>query len=420
MKDRFIIAIVFIAVFLGHSTNKTVIHSDSMWVLPATVSIVQQGNIDLDEYKQMIEENNYFGVDKVNGHFYNSYPIGTSLVALPLIFVAKLVCNIFAIDLFRLILYKSPMRSECYIASIIVALTACILYLVGRNAGSSKWQSLLVAFIFSFCTSAWSTATRSLWQHGPSMLMLSVSLYLIIKAKVNPKLIQFVGFPLAFSYLIRPTNSIAVALLSLYVIMYYRRFILGYLISACIVLIPFVIFNVVIYHSVLSPYYFPSKLGSNPHFIEALLGNLVSPARGLFIFSPILIMSLWGIYIKHRKHIFEKLDYYLLGIMVLHWITISSFLNWWGGHSYGPRFFTDILPFFAYYLFPVFAEIPRLEPKRRALAYSISFVIAMFSFWVQARAANCLEVHWWNMKPTNIDKDPKRLWDWKDIQFLRQ
>lgn len=46
--------------------------------------------------------------------------------------------------------------------------------------------SLLTVFIFAFCTSAWSTGSRALWQHGPSMLMLSAALYLILSAREKP------------------------------------------------------------------------------------------------------------------------------------------------------------------------------------------------------------------------------------------
>ena len=106
------------------------------------------------------------------------YPIGASLVALPVVF---------ALDAAGVVLADG--KIERVTASIVVALTAVLLYLLARRS-LGVTGSLVVALIFAFCTAAWSTATRALWQHGPSMLMLTLGLWILVLARDRPRLVQ--------------------------------------------------------------------------------------------------------------------------------------------------------------------------------------------------------------------------------------
>src|SRR5262249_38064441 len=144
----------------------------------------------------------------------------------------------------------------------------------------------------AFGTAAWSTASRALWQHGPSMLMLTLALYLIVRARERPWIAQLAGLPLAFAYVIRPTNSLSILLLSAFVFLTYRRYFLRYVAGGLMVAVPFFLYNLAVYGAPLSPYYLPDRIGSNPAFLEALAANLVSPARGLFFASPVLLFAL--------------------------------------------------------------------------------------------------------------------------------
>ncbi len=143
--------------------------------------------------------------------------------------------------MYELIDSVHPVAQEI-IASIIVALTAVVIFLIARLSLPVK-QSLLAAFIFAFCTSAWSTASRALWQHGPSMLMLSISLFLILLSRQKPALIQYASIPLAYSFVIRPTNAISVVLLTAFVIIVQRKFLFRYFLWSLIIAFPFFLIN---------------------------------------------------------------------------------------------------------------------------------------------------------------------------------
>jgi hypothetical protein len=308
---------------------------------------------------------------------------------------------------------------EIFFSSIFVALAAVFMYLISRRLGLNGLPALFVVFIFAFCTSAWSTGSRALWQHGPSMLMLAIALYLTIRAHDSPSLIQFISLPLAFSFVIRPTNSIAIIVFSAFVLIQYRVYFVRFVSWSLVIGAPFLLFNLSVYHSLLSPYYLPGRIGSNPDFWVALAGNMISPGRGLFIFTPVLIFSLVGIILKARRASLTSLDIALCCIIFLHWITISSFPHWWGGYSFGPRLFSDMTPLLIYFLIPVVALLLSGGQGIKMKAFVALFVLAAgVSFAIHMRGATSNATMFWNRVPLSVDEHPERLWQWNDLQFL--
>jgi hypothetical protein len=191
------------------------------------------------------------------------------------------------------------------------------------------------------------------------------------------------------------------------------------------VLIPFIMYFRSNYDAFLPYYYHPSRLKSAPFFWEALAGNVISPSRGLFLFSPVFLFSFVGVAIKIRRRDFGLLDALLGGVIVLHWIAISSLGHWWAGYSYGPRFFSDMIPLFIYFLIPVLEQFPwpgvktPPHPALRRCYVGLFVLCAAFSVFAHARGAMSITANEWNAYPLNIDKHPERLWDWTDPQFLR-
>jgi len=414
--------IVFIIYFFGCKISSSF---DSRWSIHTTMSIIKEGNTNLDEYKNIIEKEEYYGIEFIDNHIYTVYPIGTSFLAIPYVF---LMDNFFkrslAIDLEQFISDMSPRGLEILIASNFVALSTVFIYLIGNLLLNDRNYSLLLAFIFAFCTSAWSTASRALWQHGPSALLLSVSLYMLLLAKFKPKhaswIIPFVSIPLAFSYIVRPTNSLSILLFTIFILIRYRKHFLSYCLWSMVVIIPFVLFNLTTYHSFLPLYYYaPHQIHISLRMVEALAGTLFSPSRGLFIFTPVLLFSVYGIILKIRHKQMDIIDYFILTMIIVHWVLSSSHPHWWGGHSYGPRYFTDILPYFMYFLISGVAKIPKLTGSRKISFVFVLFCSVAISFFIHFRGATNWDVHYWNSEPINVDTKPSRVWDWHDIQFLR-
>ena len=53
------------------------------------MSIVREGNTDLEEYRGLAEQSDFFAIQDVNGRIYNLFPIGTTIVAVPFVFIVN-------------------------------------------------------------------------------------------------------------------------------------------------------------------------------------------------------------------------------------------------------------------------------------------------------------------------------------------
>ncbi len=97
-----------------------------------------------------------------------------------------------------------------------------------------------------------------------------------------------------------------------------------------------------------------------PHLLEVLF----STNFGLFVYSPILILGLLGLFFwKNRLRLFFSLA------ILLELLAISSWSTWWQGASYGGRMFVGSLPLFALGIATTFQLLLRA-------IRSINFVLA--------------------------------------------
>ncbi len=427
-KQSTIVILVILGVFGTHFFwSKISISIDSIWSTYVALSIVREGNVNLDEYERVLSLAPHYR-DRQGQHYYNLYPLGTPLMATPMIwFVDRFVQRAFFIDLVAYYNQHAfvPHGLEACIASWIVAVAAALMYGVSCLFFQRRFAPLLLTFIFAFCTSLWSTASRGLWQHGPSALMLAAAVYLVWLAEIHPRhrywALRLMAVCLSFSFWIRPTNALSIVILTGYVFWRHREQAVGYTLYGMLAAMPIFIFNLKVYGHLTPTYYRTGgqlNIGS-PVFWEGLVGTLVSPSRGLFIYSPVLLFALYGIYVKIRQHQMTLLDLCLAVIPVLHWIVTSGHQVWWGGHSYGPRYFTEINVYLVYFLIPVFAQIPSMRGVKKAVLTSLLVCSIGFSFFVHYQGAMSREVNAWSAYPVDVNQEPSRLWDWTDIQFLR-
>ena len=107
------------------------------------------------------------------------------------------------------------------------------------------------------------------------------------------------------------------------------------------------------------------------------------------------------------------------GIIVLHWLIVSRFPHWWAGHSYGPRFMTDIVPFLVYFVAFNFEALGKLTGLRLWASRSCIVLLAAASMILHGHGATSSVPYQWNVIPNNIDREPARLWDWRDPPFAR-
>jgi hypothetical protein len=276
-----------------------------------------------------------------------------------------------------------------------------LIFFIGKILlDNNEKKAYFLAFLFIFCTSVTSVVAFDYWQHSLSVLLLLLTFYLFIKVEVdkNAGLIQYTSIPLAFSYVVRPTNSISIIFLSLYVLLKYKKYFIKYFLWSLTIGLPFIIYNIFTFNNILPPYYSASRLSFSKTFLEALVGNLISPARGLFIFTPFLLFIFYGIYLKIKKKNFVLFDWIILIIIIFHWFIISSFSHWWAGYSFGPRFFTDMLPYLIYFIIPYLEVATFKELKTK-----IFVILVVISCFIHMKGLFDFNVQMWNVTPQSVD-----------------
>lgn len=421
--QQLILIAIFLITYVIHIISPVTTSTDSAWSFHLAASILQERNTDLDEYRNLINMNIDYRLRLVNGHIYSYYPIATPLLITPIVWLINKAYPIFyPTDFYTYLEQHEPntrtAKLEKLIAAGFVALSAVLMYLIGRlYLGTIK--SLILTFIFAFSTSMWSTASRALWQHGPSVLFLTCALFLLIRAREKPIYIPWIGLILGYAYLIRPTNSLEVAFFALYIFFNQRKYFLYYIMGIAIVLIPYIIYNWSTYNNIFPPYSYQlfERLATLKVFLEALAGTLVSPARGLFVFSSVFLFSLYGAYLRAEQNqlTLSNLDLYLIGILFCHWVITSLFEDWGGAWSIGPRYFVDVIPILIYFLIPVFQSNVTAKP-----AWKYIFLVTVFiSTFIQFHSSTSIYPFMWNGKPQALVDTPERKWDWGDLQFLR-
>ena len=430
---------------------------DSRWTIHTALSLLHHGDGNLDEYLPLLVRDQFYAIECVTatkarsyplasadecpaGHYYNFYPVAVAMMAAPAVFALEHALPL-AQPLIRPLIPHLPEKlrrdmprsflegdlvggapvAEIVVASWITALSVALMYLVAREF-LAVGASLAIAGLCAFATPAWSTASRGLWQHGPSMLLLALVLWLAVRADRDSRWIRFAGAPAALAFYVRPTNAVWLAAITLFVLARHRRYLWAYLLGMLPVVALFSAIDLSIYGHLLAPYSFPQRAAAPGLSVlpsaEALAGNLISPARGLFLFVPLFLLSVYGAWLKPQWPAARDLRPYLAGALVAHYLLICSYTDWWGGHCFGPRYFTDVVPLLVFFLIPV---VPRMTGRggRARLLCGVFCTLSAVSIFIHCEGAINWECMRWNTSPVQIREAPWRIWDWHDIQFLR-
>ena len=370
----------------------------------------------MNAYAPAIKANANYAIECHDGDPYGLFPIGTSLLSIPFVFTAERLSP--GLDAY--LTNHIPMAFEGFIASLYGAAAGTLFFWMVLAKFRSTQIAGALTVIFCFGTSMWSIATRALWQHGPLILMLTTAMLLLLHARRHPACVGFLGLPLAAAFIIRPTAAIPIVVLSLYVVVAYRSLFIPYVIGAAVVAVPWLIYNVHVFHQLLPAYYLPHRLDGSSTIAVAMLGNLVSPSRGVFVFSPILLIAIPGFVLSLRERDDRLLHVAFASIALLHWFVVSRFPHWWGGYCFGPRLMSDVLPFLVYFAgFGIRAVLDIGPRRRRRAGIAVLGMLTAISIIIHAQGALRWASQAWVADPFSVDEHPERVWSWSDPQFAR-
>lgn len=412
--------LLFSFLFIFYLANgRTIWSGDTLAARYLPVSLLREGDFDLDEFPflyspggshyQGLPEHHVFNalrkgdqqlayyVQHSGDHYLSVYPVAGAILITP--FYLPSVLGGLPAD------HKIFQTLEKISAAAIVALSALILYFALRRVTTYAMASA-IGLIYGLGTSSLSVSSQALWQHGPSQLALSAALYGAVRSRTKPTWLIFTGFWLAFAVICRPTNVLIAVPFALCVVAAQpsRAHVLA--LGGLPPLVFQLVYNFKYFGNPLH-----SQLGVAEGFwstpvLEGLSGLLVSPGRGLLIYSPIYIFSVWALILSWRRHGDAILRSVSIGV-VLTLLLYSKWFMWWGGYSYGPRLLGDLAPLLGFSLYPARAWIARDRPVK------VLFIVLIFiSIYAHAVGA-FIDDGAWNGR-MEIDRYPERLWTWTD------
>ncbi len=247
-------------------------------------------------------------------------------------------------------------------ASILASLASVLMYLVLRREGT-RW-SLPLALVFAFGTNTWMISSQALWQHGTGELLIALALLLVVvpASAVRTALLGAVCVVMAAN---RPPDALIAGALVLFTVWSRRRSALWLLAGAALPLAALLYYNL----DFIGHYAGGYALGKSPNkkFFElswsGMPALLVSPTRGLLVFSPFLAFIPVGL-IQRLRTPNSKVLAVALSLAVAAQFLLYSQADWRAGVSWGPRWLTDLLPILLWMLAPA----PRiLRPFARGL-----------------------------------------------------
>ena len=458
--NRIIATVLALVVFAIDMASPSGMTADPIRAVSVAVSMVHYHSLSLNRFQPLPDPG--YAITVVNGHIYPLFPWAVSLFAVPWVILED-VGHKLGLTEGSVAMVRSGHDWGLQLVSMatVVAATTVVVYFTSLRvlrlqpqARRRRW-AVAVALAFALATPAWSTASRAMWQHGPSMLCIAVGLLCALRAQSGQRGWMGMGAALAASYAMRPTDSIVIIVMAVWVVVSQRRHLVAVVAGAVPPLVVLVGVNLAVYHQPLSPYYTGGQsFDITGTMAVALAGNLVSPARGLLIFCPLVVLSVAGVVVRWRAGELTAFWKALAVIPVLHWVVISAFKHWWGGDSYGPRFFTDLMPVLVVLALPAVEVLARwlapaaesavpleatgTEPGadtqpgvgsavrptpprlrwRRALV-ALTLVALVWSLGVEAQGAILRSAWCWNNEPVDVDVHPSNLWNWSDPQFAR-
>jgi hypothetical protein len=314
---------------------------------------------------------------------------------------------------------------ERTLAALLMAGLAVTVYFTGRLL-LARGCSAMSALGTALGTQMWSTASRGLWSDTWGIFLLGFVVWMLLahearSYRLRPVLLASL---LAWAYFVRPTYSIPILGITAYVVLFQRPLFVRYALTGAAWCAAFVAYSWLHFGRPLPSYY---SLGTQLQLASlrtGLLANLVSPSRGLLIFVPIVLFVAYLLVRYVRELPVPRLVVLSAGIVAAHLVAVSGFWCWWAGWSYGPRFSTGLVPWFA--MLAVVGLSARavaigaqvVPARRRRTELALGAALLAISIVMNGIGANSRRAAGWNAEPVNIDAHPERIWDWRHPQFL--
>lgn len=403
--------------YLGSGNVPGAAHGDTSPVIPTAVRFVTKGDFRLDAHVGdpcsplaiRSEDQLPYYVRATPSGLYSSYPAGMTTFAIPVVAVSQLLGTNW---------HRSavPGRIEKWTGAWLSAASLGLFYLICLRLVSPA-PATVCAVLMGAASSLFSTTSQDLSQNGGVVFWTLLLLWIEVKSSGRPSkagtVVQAIACGCALTCRVSAVLLVASFLGWVLVRSPVRALVTAAL--SALAFAPWGLFYWNVYHSLLGPSHVQADASAWAAIpAQHVLGVLLSPGRGLLVYHPWLLLLLLLAWVPRadRARGLRGWTVFLVVACALHTLLVSSWGMWWGGHSWGPRLMTEVVPLLALLALPSLAWLWQRRAGRQAI-----LIAGILGIWMHL-AGTYFHGLRWNSIPVDVDAHPERLWNWADPPFI--
>ncbi len=383
--------------------------ADAALTLIAAQAIVEHGAPNLEVYRNhptlAYDLENDYRLRQRGGHI-QLYDLGMPWLAAPAVVAAKILG-------YDMLVVEHEHALQNLLSAASAAMIFLLMWCIARLVLAPR-PSLVLALVFVLGSPLISTVATGLWNLDFATIFLLIALREIVLVEAgkrdNPRW-WLACLAILIAYSCRPAAGFMVLGLGAWAAArwpWHRRLVLAVVALAgglALLALP---------DGLLPKYYDPERLKLVTPLGRGLVGVLMSPARGLFLFSPFLAIVVFG-YLRAGWGFWRT----PIAVLAIAWsapqiLFVAAKGVWWGGHSFGPRLLAELL-------LPAFAVCLSLDTfawwRRPSVRWTFLLTgIAAIAIHAGSGLFNPY-ARLWNGRP-DIDRSGAILALWRDPQFL--
>jgi len=400
--------------FVYHSNLRPIAAGDSIGASLIPFSVVLDHSITLDRFGPRLQDHRkYPWLTRSHGHFYSGYPIAGAVFVSPLYLPAALIPAV----------RRMPPDSLMMLARIVEKFTA-----VALTAAAVIWMLVLLlrlvpagwawvlTLVFALCTSMWATSSQALWQHTFGVVAIVGFLDFLARWEEHraPRWAWCCGAAVGAAAMIRPSN--AFLLIALAAALWLSRGrgadLVRFFVPALAGVLAVVSYNVWIFGTVRGGY--PVSVLSGGGRSWGWAGVLISPGRGLLVFTPIVIFALGAFLPRARENRKRHMAVVTACacFVVCQIALIGKSSSWAGGTCWGPRLLTETVP-------ALMVLVAVGTPAIRGAGRYAFAALALYCLFIQALGVYYFPKGYWDSMPLREARHSDRMWDWSDNPIRR-
>ena len=423
VKKTVVVLSLFLVVELVYQKSPVHYVEDSKYSLLMDEAILHQGTPNMLSYQVPrgtgpgFAANGYSrNLALVKGRLIYGFPWGLPILTLPWVAVANALGQTVAPR--HVYSAAKEVRMQRLATAFLSALTVCVAYEAAASLLPLSW-SLTIALSIGFGTQMWSSVSRSLWPQTWYLLLITLIILLLMRGWHWPWLLATL---IAWAAFVRPVAAPTLLILGVYILFELESQQARVLYLATGLLWAGALGAVMLFFvgQLLAPVYDPGLMVITG-FLGRLVGILFSPARGLLVYVPVVLVPLY-LTVRHWRQLPQRrLAALALAAVFSTIATLACCRVWWGGWSYGPRDLVETVPWLALLAISgikTFWDDSEITRNGRRIFTGAATLLLAASIMMNAPGALSRAAGFeWNARP-DVDTHPDRLWDWRHPQFL--